>query len=86
MAPGKLLGHLPGCCKKLRKIWVDGGYSGGLLEGVAERFKFCLTVVLRSKESRKFVLLPRRWVMERTFGWLNHFSTAEPKLRAPPPD
>jgi putative transposase len=67
-----LLNRLPGHCKKLRKIWVDGGYSGRLVEWVAEQFNICLTVVLRPKESRKFVLLPRRWVVERTFGWLNH--------------
>jgi len=29
-------------------------------------------VVLRPKQTKKFVLLPRRWVVERTFGWLNH--------------
>jgi putative transposase len=67
-----LLRHLPGGCKKLRKIWVDGGYSGQLVDWIAKRFKFCLTVVLRPKESKKFVLLPRRWVVERTFGWLSH--------------
>lgn len=67
-----LLAHLPGGCKKLRKIWVDGGYAGTLVDWVAARFKFCLAVVLRPKESRTFVLLPRRWVVERTFGWLNH--------------
>ena len=67
-----LLRHLPGGCKKLRKIWVDGGYSGRLVEWVAERFKFCLAVVLRPKQTKKFVLLPRRWVVERTFSWLNH--------------
>jgi putative transposase len=67
-----LLRRLPGCCKKLRKIWVDDGYSGRLVAWVAERFKFCLAVVLRPKETRQFVLLPRRRVVERTFGWLNH--------------
>jgi len=67
-----LLHHLPGCCKKLRKIWVDGGYSGHLVDRVANRFKFCLAVVLRPKETRKFVLLPHRRVVERTFSWLNH--------------
>jgi putative transposase len=67
-----LLSHLPGGSKKLRTIWVDGGYSGRLLDWVAEQFKFCLAVVLRPQQTKKFVLLPRRWVVERTFAWLNH--------------
>lgn len=67
-----LLGNLPGGCKKLRKVWVDGGYAGRLVDWVAEWFKFCLAVVLRPEETRRFVLLPRCWVVERTFGWLNH--------------
>ena len=53
-------------------VWVDGGYGGQLLEWVAAKFKFSLAVVLRPKQTRRFVLLPRRWVVERTFGWLNH--------------
>ncbi|MDD5463394.1 MAG: transposase [Methylococcales bacterium] len=65
----RLLSHLPGGCKKLRTFWANGGYSGRLLDWVAERFKFCPTVVLRPK---KFVLLPRRWVVKRTFARLNH--------------
>ena len=67
-----LLRRLPGGGKKLRKIWVDGGYAGQLVEWVAKRFAFCLAVVLRPKERKGFVLLPRRWGVERTFGWLNH--------------
>ena len=55
-----LLRHLPGGCKKLKRIWVDGGYGGRLVDWVAERFKFCLEGVFRPKETRKFVLLPRR--------------------------
>lgn len=51
---------------------MNGGYSGRLAAWVAKCFKFCLAVVLRPKQTRKFVLLPRRWVVERTFGWLNH--------------
>ncbi|HEY8158067.1 MAG TPA: IS5 family transposase [Methylobacter sp.] len=66
-----LLRNLPGSCKKLRQIWVDGGYSGRLVQWAAECFKFCLTVVLRPKQTRGFTLLPRRWVVERTFAWLN---------------
>lgn len=66
-----LLAKLSGACKKLRKIWVDGGYSGKLLKWVATCFKFRLAVVLRPKEHKGFTLLPRRWVVERTFAWLN---------------
>lgn len=68
-----MLRNLPGCCKKLRTIWVDGGYTGQLVEWVTSKFKFSLAVVLRPRQTRKFVLLPRRWVVERTFGWLNHY-------------
>jgi transposase len=67
-----LLGHRPGGGKQRRKIWVDGGYAGHLVDWVAARFAFCLAVVLRPKERKGFVLLPRRWVVERTCGWLNH--------------
>lgn len=62
-----LLRHLPGGCKKLKRIWVDGGYGDHLVDWVEEWFKFCLEVVLHPRETRKFVLLPRRWVVERTF-------------------
>jgi putative transposase len=38
---------------------------------VADCFKFCLAIVLRPKETLGFTVLPRRWVVERTFAWLN---------------
>lgn len=62
--------HLTGACKKLRLIWVDGGYRGQLIDWVAQHCRFALRVVLRSDDQRKFVVLPRRWVVERTLAWL----------------
>lgn len=68
-AARSLLRRLAGSCKKLRRIWVDGGYRGPLVLWVAQNFRFCLQLVLRTKE-QAFVILPRRWVVERTFAWL----------------
>lgn len=67
----QVLKHLPGSCKKLRKIWVDAAYRGRLVEWVASKFKFRLEVVVREKGQNGFQLLARRWVVERTFAWLD---------------
>lgn len=67
-----LFKQLRGGAKKLRLIWVDGGYKAGLLAWVAQRFQFRLQQVLRREEQKGFVVLPRRWVVERTFAWLNN--------------
>jgi putative transposase len=63
-----LLSHLPGGCKKLRKMWVDGGYSGRLVEWVAKRFKFYLAGVWRSQQTKKLPLIKRRKV-SLLIGW-----------------
>lgn len=65
---------LTGSGKKLRRVWVDGGYSGpGLRDWVAQRYRFVLEVVARPTGTKGFKLLPRRWVVERTFAWLYHY-------------
>jgi len=58
-----LLSRLGGACKKLRLIWVDGGYRGQLLEWVAGHCRFQLQVVLRADDRKGFVALPKRWVV-----------------------
>ncbi len=66
-----LLRRLDGFCKKLRKIWVDGTYRGSLMDWVEQHFRFRLEAVLPPKGQKGFTLLPRRWVAERTFAWLD---------------
>ncbi len=65
-----LLAMWGGYCKKLRCIWVDGTYRGTLLEWAATRIKAVLQPILRTDNIKGFVVLPKRWVVERTFSWL----------------
>lgn len=57
----------------LKKIWADGGYSGKLVKEVAEldrHRQIDLEIVKRSYDMKGFEVLPKRWIVERTFGWL----------------
>lgn len=62
------------CCKNLKLIWVDGGFSGAkLMNWVCDRCNIILQTVKRSDNVKGFKLLPRRWVVERTFAWLYRY-------------
>lgn len=52
-------------------IWADGGYRGELIEWVRQKLGWELSIVEKAEGQKGFVLLPRRWVVERTFSWLN---------------
>lgn len=68
-----VLGLLEGRFSRLRLIWADGGYAGRLVEWVRDlrsRGRLRLEIVKRSDDAKGFVVLPRRWVVERTFAWL----------------
>jgi putative transposase len=58
---------------RLQWIWADGGYTGALVQWTWERFGWFLSIVKRPAQSRGWVLLPRRWIVERTFGWLGRY-------------
>jgi len=51
-------------------VWADGGYAGRLVIWATEVLRLTVTIVKRTDNVAGFVVLPRRWVVERTFGWL----------------
>jgi putative transposase len=74
---------------RMKKLWVDSGYAGRCERAIEEKFRWDVEVVRRPGEGVRGVwclpgleppLLPRgfqvvkwRWIVERTFGWLNRF-------------
>ncbi len=58
---------------RLQLIWADGGYAGKLIQWVKDTFECILEIVKRSDDVKDFQVLPRRWVVERTFAWISRF-------------
>ncbi|MEU8685764.1 transposase [Streptomyces sp. NPDC048611] len=54
----------------LTKLWADSGYAGVLVSWALTVLHLVVTVVKRSDDLTGFVVVPRRWVVERTFAWL----------------
>jgi putative transposase len=81
---------------RLRVIWTDQAYTGDLIAWVwalRPRRKVRLEIVKRPEGSKGFLLLPKRWIVERTFAWLGryrrlskdyeyHTETSEAMIRA----
>jgi putative transposase len=68
LALGKLKDHFP----RLQLIWADSAYAGELIEWAHEFGGWVLQIVKRT-DPHQFVVLPRRWVVERTFAWLGRY-------------
>ena len=64
----KVKGKLP----RLEVIWADGAYAA-VVGWVARRCRWLLTTILRPVGVRGFVVLPKRWIVERTFAWLGRY-------------
>ena len=57
----------------MSKIYADGGYRGELIDYVKNRYGWDVKITLRTDKSEGFKPLPKRWVVERTFAWLENF-------------
>lgn len=62
--------RLPGAAKKLRLLWCDNGYFKTAFDH-AHKHRIELRAVPRPSQQKGFAVLPRRWVVERTFAWLS---------------
>jgi putative transposase len=69
LALSKLVGLYP----RLKLIWADGGYAGKLIEWTKALGGWVLEIVKRSDDLAGFVVLPKRWIVERTFGWIGRY-------------
>ncbi|MFF2331549.1 MULTISPECIES: transposase [unclassified Streptomyces] len=54
----------------VRLVWADGGYAGSLVDFARSELRLTLGIVRRCDDTMGFVVLPRRWVVERTLSWL----------------
>ncbi|WP_329460568.1 IS5 family transposase [Streptomyces sp. NBC_01497] len=54
----------------ITRLWADGGYTGTLITWALAVLHLVVTVIRRSDDTSGLVVLPRRWVVERRFGWL----------------
>ncbi len=61
-----LIGQMP----RMTKLWADAGYGGTLVAWVREEAGWDLEVVAKPPGATTFVVLPHRWIVERTFAWL----------------
>jgi putative transposase len=57
----------------IERVWADAGYRGKLIDWVKEHFEAVLDIVRKEPGQKTFKVLPRRWVVERTFAWLGRF-------------
>ena len=57
----------------VKKFLVDGGYTGERFANQVKEICNAQVEVVKRNELHRFVVLPRRWVVERLFGWLDKF-------------
>jgi putative transposase len=68
----ELIEENPAVVEKIELLWVDSGYSG-------DKFALAVWLMIQAKvevikrKDEGFRVLPKRWIVERTFGWLNHY-------------
>lgn len=68
----EVLRKMVGCFGRLKLIWADGGYAGEFVKQAKWVFGRVIEIIKRP-DIKKFVVLPKRWIVERTFGWFSKY-------------
>jgi putative transposase len=66
-----LLWALRACFPTISLVWADGGYAGQLVDWAAAALNLTVQIIRKLAGQVGFQVLPRRWVAERTFSWIN---------------
>ena len=70
----QVLQKAPQKSSRLEKVLADGIYpKNGLVEWIEQHFQFIMEIVRRDKMQKGFVVLPKRWIVERTFAWFGRY-------------
>lgn len=72
-AASHLFDATAGTVPRLKRVWADQSYAGALVEWVHRFFAFVLDIVRRAEGQQGFQVLPKRWIVERSFGWFNRY-------------
>ena len=67
-----VLGEIAGQFRRLKKLWADRGYAGELVE-TSRRWYGRVIEIVQRRDRHRFVVLPKRWIVERTFAWLSKY-------------
>jgi transposase len=68
-----MIGYAARALSKCLKVLVDGGYTGEKFANSVKDFIGADIEVVKRNELHKFVVLPKRWIVERSFGWLEDY-------------
>jgi putative transposase len=68
-----LFSRLKSTFPRLKHFWADGSYSGQLIDWVKGFANWVLEIVKKPDDQKGFAVLPRRWVVERTFAWFGFY-------------
>ena len=58
---------------RVEQLWADGAYQGAFEDWVETTLGWRVTIVRAAAEQVGFAVQPKRWIVERTFGWLGRY-------------